>query len=150
MSGKRRNPYLTVVAVWIVSSFGLGLVVSFPSSFVILLFVIAVIGCLLYKAYHRDLNNRDLAKNLFSDSRLFAVKIFEDFRTVFAGVSAWWLRREARIQEEMAQKHERQERKKEKLAELKRKRRATRPNEYPASGEYEDMPRRSQEERTEG
>ena len=150
MSDERRNPYVTVVAAWIVSSLGLGLMVSFPISFVILLFVLAVVGCVAYKAYHRDLGYRYLAEKLFSDSRLFAVKIFEDFGIVVARVSAWWLRREAQIQEEMAQKRERQERKREKLAELKRKRKATRFNEYPATGEYENIPRRSEEERTEG
>src|SRR5919202_5197248 len=89
-SDERRNPYVTVVAVWIVSSLGLGLMVSFPISFVVLLLVLAVVGCVAYKAYHRDLGYRDLAEKLFSDSRLFAVKVFEDFGIVFAWVSAWW------------------------------------------------------------
>ncbi len=150
MSDGHRNPYVTVIAVWLVLSLGLSLMVSFPISFVVLFFVLAVVGCLAYKAHRRDLKNQDLAKNLVSDSRLFAVKVFEDFGIVFTRVSAWWLRREAWIQEEITQKRERQERKREKLAELKRKRKATRFNGYPATGEYENIPRRSEEERTEG
>jgi hypothetical protein len=150
MSDERRNPYVTVVGVWIVSSLGLGLMVSFPISFVVLLLVLAVVGYVAYKAYHRDLGYRDLAEKLISDSRLFAVKVFEDFGIVFARVSAWWLRREAQIQKEIAQKRERQDRKRDKLAELKRKRKATQFNGYPTTGEYENIPRRSEEERTEG
>jgi hypothetical protein len=145
MSGYRKNPYVTSAAVWVISSFGLGLAISFPISFVVLLFALAVIGCSVYKAYHRDLNSRDLTKNLFLDLRRFVAKIFEDFELVFARVSVWWLRREARLQQEMAQEHERRHRKKEKLAQLERKRKARRLNESPPTEgirAYEDARRR--------
>ena len=152
--GGHRNPYVTPLVVWIVLSLGLALVISFPISSVVLfsavLFLaLTVISYLVYKARHKDLDNRDLAKNLLSDLRGFAANIFEDFGLVFARVSAWWLRREARIQEEMAQEHERKARRKEKLTELKRKRR-TRPfNEQSTTREHENIRRGSQEERTE-
>ena len=152
--GGHRNPYVTPLVVWIVLSLGLALVISFPISSVVLFsavlfLVLAVISYLVYKARHKDLDNRDLAKNLLSDFRDFVANIFEDFGIVFARVSAWWLRREARIQEEMAQEHERKARRKEKLTELKQKRR-TRPfNEQSATREHENIRRGSQEERTE-
>jgi hypothetical protein len=135
-------------------SLGLALVISFPISSVVLFsavlfLVLAVISYLVYKARHKDLDNRDLAKNLLSDFRDFVANIFEDFGIVFARVSAWWLRREARIQEEMAQEHERKARRKEKLTELKQRR--TRPfNEQSATREHQNIRRGSQEERTEG
>ena len=151
--GGHRNPYVRPLVVWIVLSFGLALVISFPVSSVVLFsavlfLVLAVISYLVYKARHKDLDNRDLAKNLLSDFRGFVANIFEDFGIVFARVSAWWLRREARIQEEMAQEHERKARRKEKLTELKQRR--TRPfNEQSATREHENIRRGSQEELTE-
>jgi len=149
----RRNPYVTVVAVWIASSFGLALVISFPIFpvvlFSVVFLVLAVIGYLVYEAYHKDPNNRDLSKNLLSEWRRFILKIFEDFGIVFSQVSAWWLRREVRIREEMAQERERKARKKEKLAQWKQKRRGKPGNYYLPTERHEDVRRGSQEERTE-
>jgi hypothetical protein len=156
--GDYRNPYVTVMAVWIVLSFGLALVISFPISSVVLFFVVlslilAVTGCLVYKAYHKGLDNRDLAKNLLTDLRSIFVNILEDFQIVFTQVSDWWLRREAQLQEEMAQEHERQAQKREKLAELERKRSTKPSNDHPSmkENEYaERIQRRLQEKQTEG
>src|SRR5215204_5771725 len=74
--GEHRNPYVTVVAVWIVSAFGLASVISLPISSVLfycalLSLVITVIGGLAYRAYRTDLKNRDLPAKLFSDLRRF-------------------------------------------------------------------------------
>lgn len=126
--GEHRNPYVTVVVVWIVSAFGLASVISFPISSLLfycalLFLVLTVVGGLAYRAYQIDINNRALPKKLFSDLRRFIVKIPEDFGIIVAQVSAWWLRREARIREEMAWKQERKARKRERMIELERKRR---------------------------
>jgi hypothetical protein len=155
MLGEHRNPYVTVVAVWIASSLGLALVISFPISWVILFsvvlsLVLAVAGYAIYKANHKDLNNRDLAKNLTSGLRRFVAGIAEDFGIVSARVSAWWLRREARIQEEMAQERERKARKREKLAQVKRRRSASPFNEHSPAGEHEDAQRGLGGERAKG
>ena len=126
--GEHRNPYVTVVVVWIVSAFGLASVISFPISSLLfycalLFLVLTVVGGLAYRAYQIDINNRALPKKLFSDLRRFIVKIPEDFGIIVAQVSAWWLRREVRIREEMAWKQERKARKRERMIELQRKRR---------------------------
>jgi len=140
--GEHRNPYVTVVAVWIVSAFGLASVISLPISSVLfycalLSLVITVIGGLAYRAYRTDLKNRDLPAKLFSDLRRFIFDVFEDFGIVSARASAWWLRREARIREEMAQEQESKARSKERMIELERKRRE-RPSEgYLTTGEHE-------------
>ncbi len=155
MLDDHRNPYVTVVAVWIVSSLELALVISFPISWVLLFsivlsLVLAVAGYGVYKANHKDLNNRDLTKNLTSGLRRFVAGIAEDFGIVSARASAWWLRREARIQKEMAQKRERKARKKEKLAQLKQRRSASPLNEHSPAREHEDTQRGLREERTGG
>jgi hypothetical protein len=152
--GNRGNPYLTVAAVWIVSSFGLALAASRPISSVILLsailFLILASGYLAHKAYHRGLRVRNLGKDLISDLRRFAARIFDDFRIVLGRASAWWLQREARVREEMAEEQEIQARKREKLAQWKQRRRAQPFDEPPGTGEPGDMLRGSREERTEG
>ena len=139
--GNYRNPYVTVVAVWIVSSFVLALLMSFPSSSVLLycallFLVLAVVGGSAYRAYRTDLKNRALPKNLFSDSRALLMTIFGDFKTVSAQVSAWWLRREASIREEMAKKHQKKAPTKERRIELDRKRRERPVEEYLTPGEH--------------
>jgi hypothetical protein len=126
--GEHRNPYVTVAAAWLVSAFGLASVISFPISSLLfycaLLFLfLTVVGGLAYRAYQKDTNNRTLPKKLFSDLRRFIVKIPKDFGIIAAQVAAWWLRREARIREEMARKQESKARKRERMIELKRKRR---------------------------
>lgn len=155
--GGYRNPYVTVVAVWIVTSFGLALIVSFPISSVVLFFVLSLILAvtvrLIYKAYRKGLDSRNLTKNLWSDLQSISVNVLEDFQIVFIQVSDWWLRREARIQEEMAQEHQRQARKREKLAELERKRSTKPSNDHSTTRENEyaeRIQRRLQEKRTEG
>ena len=152
--GNRGNPYLTVAAVWIVSSFGLALVASLPISSVLLLctilFLILATGYLAHKAYHRSLRLRDLGKHLLSDVRRFAARIFDDFGIVLGRASAWWLQREARVREEMAEEQERQAQRREKLAQWKQRRRAKPSDEHPGAGGPEDIRRRSREERSEG
>ena len=155
MSTLGRNPYVTVVAVWIVSSLGLALLVSFPIFPVILFFAglllaLIVVNYLIYRSHRRAPNNQDFAKNLLSNSGSFAEKVAEDFRFVSARVSAWWLQREARLQEEMTKEHERKARRKEKLTELKQKRRTRQFNERSATREHEGTQRSSQEYRDEG
>lgn len=151
--GDRGNPYVTVAAVWIVSALGLALAASVPISSVVffsaILLLILAVGYLVYKAYRGDLKLRGLGKDLFSDLRRFIMRIFEDFGIVFGRVSAWWLQREARVREEMAEEQERQARKREKLAQWKQKRRAKPSDEYPVTGGHEDIPRGPREERTE-
>ncbi len=139
--GNYRNPYVTAVAVWIVSSFVLALLMSFPISSVLLycallFLVLAVIGGSAYRVYRTDLKNRDLPKNLFSDLRALLMTIFGDFKTVFAQVSAWWLRREASIRGEMAKKQQRKAPTKERRTELDRKRRERPVEEYLTPGEH--------------
>lgn len=116
-----------MVAVWIVSSLGLALAASYPISSLILLSAILLLvlatGYLVYKAYHKGLRFWGLGKDLFSDLRRFVVRVFEDFEIVFGRASAWWLQREARVREEMAEEQERQARRREKLAQWKQKRR---------------------------
>ncbi len=118
--GNRGNPYVTVVAVWLASALGLALVASFPISSVVffsaILLLILAVGYVAYKAFRHELRIRNLGRDLFSGLRRFIVKVSEDFGLVFGRVSAWWLRREARIREEMAQEQERNARRKEKLA----------------------------------
>ena len=138
--GEHRNPYLTVITVWIVSSFWLALMISFPIFYVILLLLILSLflvlsRCLVSKAFNRKLAIQGLAKNLLSEAQLLSVRTFDDFRKVSARVSTWWLRREAQVQEEMIRKHERKAKKKEKLKELKQKRKA-RPEDL-LSGDHE-------------
>jgi len=41
--GNRRNPYFTLVVVWIVSSLGLTLVILSPTVSMVLFFVLAVV-----------------------------------------------------------------------------------------------------------
>ena len=154
MSTLSRNPYVTVVAVWIVSSFGLALLVSFPIFPLILFFaglllVLVVVNYLSHKSRHGDPGNQDFAKDLLSNSRGFAEKVAEDFGIVSARVSAWWLQREARLQEEMTKEHQRKARRREKLTELKQKRRTEQFNERSATREHEDTQRSSQEQRDE-
>ena len=139
--GNYRNPYVTAVAAWIVSSFVLALLMSFPISSVLfyctlLFLVLSVIGGSAYRAYRTDLRNRDLPKNLFSDLRALLLTIIEDFKTVSALVSTWWLRSEAGIREEMAKKQQRKPLTKERLIELERKRRERPAEEYLAPGEH--------------
>lgn len=139
--GKYRNPYATVVAVWIVSSFVLAMLMSFPISSVIFycalpFLVLIVIGGSAYRAYRTDLKNRDLPKNLFSDLRALLVTIIEDLKTVSAQVSGWWLRSEAGIREVMAEKQQRKPLTKERLIELERKRRERPVEEYLTPGEH--------------
>ncbi len=152
--GDRGNPYVTVVVVWIVSSFGLALATSYPISSLVLLsailLLVLAIGYLVYKAYHKDLRLRRLGKDLFSDLRRFFARVFEDFEIVFGRASAWWLQREARVREEMAEERERQARKREKLAQWKQKRRVKSSDKPPIARGLEDIPRGSREERTEG
>jgi hypothetical protein len=152
--GNRGNPYVTVVAVWLASALGLALVASFPISSVVffsaILLLILAVGYVAYKAFRHELRIRNLGRDLFSGLRRFIVKVSEDFGLVFGRVSAWWLRREARIREEMAQEQERNARRKEKLAQWKQKRRARPLDEHPATGEREAVRRGSQEKRTEG
>ncbi len=152
--GDRGNPYITVVAVWIVSSLGVALVASSSiSSMVVLcamLFLILAAGYLLYKAYHGNLRTRDLGKDLVSDLRSLPMRILEDFGIVFGRVSGWWLQREARVREEMAEEQEREARKREKLAQWKQKRRTNPSGANPIAGGREEVRRGSQEERTEG
>lgn len=139
--GNYRNPYVTAVGVWIASSLVLALLMSFPISSVLfycalLFLVLAVIGGSAYRAYRTDLKNRDLPKNLFSDLWALLMTIFEDFKTVCAQVSAWWLRREAGIREEMAKKQQRKAPAKERRIELDRKRRERPVEEYLTPGEH--------------
>jgi hypothetical protein len=115
-----------------------------------MLLLILAVGHLLYKAYHGNLRIRDLGKDLASDLRRLPVRIFEDFGIVFGRVSGWWLQREARVREEMAEEQEREARKREKLAQWKQKRRANPSGANPVAGGYEDVRRGSREERTEG
>jgi hypothetical protein len=140
--GEHRNPYVAVVAVWIGSAFGLASVISLPISAVLfygalLFLVITVIGGLAYRAYRTDLENRDLPKKLFSDLRRFIVNVFEDFGIVSVRASAWWLRREAHIREDMAQEQESKARRKERMIELERKRRERPAERYLTIGEHE-------------
>ena len=140
--GGYRNPFVTVVVVWIVSAFGLASIMSFPISSLLfycalLFLILTVIGGLAYRAYQTGLNNRDLPKKLSSDLRHFVVNVPEDFRVVSFRVAAWWLRREARIREEMAQEQEGKARKKEKMVELERKRRERPVEGYLTPGERE-------------
>ncbi len=139
MLGDRRNSYLTVVVVWTVSSFGLALAISFPIFPVVLLLAVlflglVIVGYLLYTTKNRDQEKRALGKNLFPSFRRFITKIIDDFDVVFTHVSVWWLERDAQIQEEMAEEHERRVRKREKLTQWKQKRRAQPPNEHPPTG----------------
>lgn len=147
--GERRNPYIAVIAVWIVSSCGLSLAISFPILFVILSLLLVIIGCIAYKARHRHLNNQDLPQNVLSALQRSAIEILNDFKIVFNQVAAWWLQREAQVQQEIAQERERRERKREKLAQLEHKRRARRVSEYPTTGEHEDVRRSSHKKRNE-
>lgn len=140
----RRNPYVTVVAVWIISSFVLALLVSFPIFPVIIFFaglllVLVAVRYLIHKSRSGGPNNRDFAKDLLSNSRHLAKNVTEDFGIVSARVSAWWLQREARLQEEMTKDHERKARRREKLTELKQKRRTKQFNERSPTGEHEDQ-----------
>jgi len=140
--GRYRNPYVTVVAVWLVSAFGLASVISFPVSslvfyFALLFLILAVVGGLAYRAYQADLDNRDLLNKLSSDLRPFIVNVFEDLGIVSVRVSAWWLRSEARIREESAREQENKARKKERMVELERKRKERPAEGYLAAGERE-------------
>lgn len=153
----RGNPYVTVVIVWIVSSLALASIISFPVSYVVLLSVVLLVvltvaGRLTYKARRTGSDSRDPSRNLSSDLRRFFANVLQDFGFVAGRVSAWWLRREVRIQNEMAQERERKARKREKLEQLEQKRRARSSNEYStAARERKDAPQRgSQEEETEG
>ena len=139
--GNYRNPYVTAVAVWIASSFVLAVLMSFPISSVLfycalLFLVLIVVGGSAYRAYRTDLKNRALPKNLFSDLRALLITLFGDFKTVSAQASAWWLRREDAIQEEMAKKQQRKPLAKERLIELERKRRERPVEEYLTPGEH--------------
>ena len=104
--GKHRNPYLTVVTLWLVSSFGLALMISFPIFYVVLLFLVlslflALSYCLIYKVLHRKFNTRDLVKGLLSEIQLLGVRTFDDFRIVSVYVAGWCLCRESRVQEKL-------------------------------------------------
>jgi uncharacterized iron-regulated membrane protein len=153
----RGNPYVTVVIVWIVSSLALASVVSLPVTYVVLLsvvllIVLLVVGYLTYKARRTGSDSRDPSRNLSSDLRRFSTNVLQDFGFVAGRVSAWWLRREVRIQSEMAQERERKARKREKMEQLEQKRRARSSNGYStAARERKDAPQRgSREEETEG
>lgn len=155
--GGHIKPYITVVVVWVVSSFGLALAASSSISFAVfsfaaLLLVLAVADLLVHKVHRKDLDNRELAKKLLADFQSLAGKVSKDFGAVLAGISDWWLRRETRIQEEMAQEHERQAQRRERLVQLEHKR-STRPaNEHPTAKEHEyaqKIQRRLQERRAE-
>ncbi len=135
--GNHRNPFLTLVAVWIVLSSGLTLVILSPAFFMILFFILAVVGSVIYKAHHKDLGTHDLTKTLFSDLGQFATKIIEDFGSSFTQAAAWYQRREARMEREIAQERERQAQRRERLQELQRKRRERPTSEYLTPGEYE-------------
>jgi hypothetical protein len=140
--GEHRNPYLTVLTVWLVSAFWLALMISFPIFYVILFLLVLSLflvlsRCLVSKAFNRKLTIQDLAQNLLSEAQLLLVRTFDDFRIVSARVSTWWLRREAQVQEEMIRKHERIAKKKEKLKELKQKRNARPVEEDILLGEHE-------------
>jgi hypothetical protein len=150
-----RNPYVTVVAVWIVSSFGLALLVSFPIFPVILFFaglllVLVIANYLIHRSRRRDPSNQEFVKNLLSNSGRLAEKVAEDFGIISARVSAWWLQREARLQEEMTREHERKARRREKLTELKQKRRTRQFDGRSATREHEGTQRSPQEHRDEG
>lgn len=149
----RGNPYVTVVIVWIVSSLALASVVSLPVTYVVLLSVVLlVVGYLTYKARRTGSDSRDPSRNLSSDLRRFSTNVLQDFGFVAGRVSAWWLRREVRIQSEMAQERERKARKREKMEQLEQKRRTRSSNGYStAARERKDAPQRgSQKEETEG
>jgi hypothetical protein len=103
---KHRNPYLTVVTVWLVSSFGLALMISFPIFYVVLLFLVlslflALSYCLIYKVLHGKFNTRDLIKSLLLEIQLLAVRTFDDFRIVSVYVAGWCLCRESQVQEKL-------------------------------------------------
>ncbi|MDP8950879.1 MAG: hypothetical protein M3N18_01350 [Actinomycetota bacterium] len=139
--GNSRNPYVTAVAVWIVSSFVVALLISFPISSgllscALLFLVLAVVGGSAYRAYRTDLKNRDLPKNLFSDLRALLMTISSDIKTVSTHVSAWWLRREAGIREELANRPQKNAVTKERRIELDRKRRKRPVEEYLTPGEH--------------
>jgi hypothetical protein len=133
----RRNPFFTLVAVWIVLSSGLTLVILSPAFSMILFFVLAVAGCVIYRTRHKDLANQDLAKSLALNLGHLVAKIVEDSRIGFTQAAAWYQQREARIEQEMIQERERQAQRRERLQELQRKRRERPTSEYLTPGEYE-------------
>jgi hypothetical protein len=94
------------VTVWLVSSFGLALLISFPIFYVVLFFLVlslflAFSYCSVYKAFHGKFDIRDLVKNLLSEIQLLVVRTFDDFRIVSARVGEWCLCKESQVQEEM-------------------------------------------------
>ena len=135
--GNRRNPYFTLVVVWIVSSLGLTLVTLSPTVSMVLFFVLAVVGGVFYKAHRKDRGTRNLAESLVSDLWRFAAKIAGDFRTSFNQGATWYRQREDRIEREKAHESERQAQRRERLQELERKRRERPASEYLTPGEYE-------------
>ncbi len=135
--GNRRNPFFTLMAVWIVLSSGLTLMILLPAFFMVLFFVLAVVGCVRYKTHHKNLGTQELIKNLVSDLGQLVAKIVEDSRISFTQAAAWYQQREARIEQEMAQERERQTHRRERLQELQQKRRERPTSEYLTPGEYE-------------
>ncbi len=131
------NPFFTLVAVWIVLSSGLTLVILSPAFSMILFFVLAVAGCVIYRTRHKDLTNQDLAKSLTLNLGHLVAKIVEDSRISFTQAAAWYQQREARIEQEMVRERERQAQRRERLQELQRKRNERPSSEYLTPGEYE-------------